>query len=494
MNLRQFWEMILVDNSWLVIEHYVSLAGGEGLNQTNLEKLLMNLYNYNGTFEEFLTEKIDASLTRDNLLAHAQSRGYRTEEDFIKYCIAEVYIQNNGTELDFTIECINGEQTLTKTTDVDNPYAEFTIYESGTYTVKAIASNEKTAQKEVVVFETVKHSELIVPTIAATGNFANNPNIAEVREGNVPIPTGYTYVKGDVKGGVVIKDSSGNEWVWVPAKVAEISEVVNGENVGKLYDFTDTGVTAKTYPTTLNSGYREPDVVTDASSGTDSTTGDEYDAAELSIVLEGEYANTQTAASFKAQLQNEFDNMIDSVSKYGGYYIGRYEAGGSTNSPVVQQGAEVMRYISYIASANISWHDMYTSAKKLAANESVTTGIIWGCQWDNTLRWLVSSNNLTWKDLIDSREWGNYRNSQGKASENSGKGRTAGYSEYWKSGNIYDLAGNYNEWTLEAYSTNRRVYRGGQKGGSSPASSRNDFYPSKLVVETTTFRPTLIIE
>lgn len=41
---------------------------------------------------------------------------------------------------------------------------------------------------------------------------------------------------------------------------------------------------------------------------------------------------------FLIQLQNEFDEMIESVRIYGGFYIGRYETGKNDEEAVVQKG------------------------------------------------------------------------------------------------------------------------------------------------------------
>ena len=57
----------------------------------------------------------------------------------------------------------------------------------------------------------------------------NNPNVRAVLTGQVPLPTGYTYVEGTstseattpTSWGVVVKDGSDNEWVWVPVNSTE---------------------------------------------------------------------------------------------------------------------------------------------------------------------------------------------------------------------------------------------------------------------------------
>ena len=149
----------------------------------------------------------------------------------------------------------------------------------------------------------------------------------------VPVPKGYTAstVTGEksVSSGFVIKEgndggaTSGiNEFVWVP--VSNISDIYDSaNNAGQLWDFSGTTSSKKTYPTTKNSGCREPDVVTDASEGSDSTSGTKYDAVSTNLQQAG-MSSTATASTFKTQLQNEFNEMIKSVKTYGGFYIGRY--------------------------------------------------------------------------------------------------------------------------------------------------------------------------
>ena len=104
--------------------------------------------------------------------------------------------------------------------------------------------------------------------------------------------------------------------------------------------------------------------------------------------------------------------------------------------------------------------------------------MIWGSQWDRTLMWLIESENKTKEEICDSSDWGNYSNN---IEEGAGSRRATGYSETWKTANIYDLAGNVGEWTMEASSTNGRVYRGGYytyTGTDFPAGDRNYSTPT----------------
>ena len=223
--------------------------------------------------------------------------------------------------------------------------------------------------------------------------------MADVRDG-VPIPKGFTYKEGTRDTGLVIQDEKGNEFVWVPA-------------TGSTYvkDTSFKGVTP---------------------------TGD----------------NT---------LPNGITDETADVVKYGGFYIGRYEAGipeedtspsNETGIPVSKKGATVWTKINYTNSK--------ARAESMISNKYVQTGLITGKAWDTTCNWIKDSlssiNELA--SLKDSRYYGNYNNSLSPANENSGKIRTAGFSENWKVKNIYDLAGNVWEMTSEAYNSGF-ISRGG---------------------------------
>ena len=184
--------------------------------------------------------------------------------------------------------------------------------------------------------------------------------------------------------------------------------------------------------------------------------------------------------------------------KYGGFYIGRYEAGipegntspsDKTGIPVSKKGAIVWTSIDYTNSK--------ASAESMISNEYVQTGLITGKSWDTTCNWIKDSLNSINKlaSLTDSKYYGNYYDSLAPANENSGTKRTAGFSENWKIKNIYDLAGNVWEWTSEACSSGF-IRRGGSYnnvGGGGPVSYRSSYDASRTNVGVG-FRPRLYIK
>ena len=217
------------------------------------------------------------------------------------------------------------------------------------------------------------------------------------------------------------------------------------------------------------------------------------------------------------------ETMLSSVYRNGGFWIGQYEAGADTYSAkednsrtlVIAQGKYPYNYIT-CANAQIKSSGLNSG--------NYTSSLMFGIQWDLVLKHLQVRGGMTVTDLTDdSSSWGNYfnaiftiqngeytatpgtansfkpytENTSGKV-ENSKKLQNksvllttgANASQNCKM-NIYDIAGNQYEFTLEK-NTNVSfpcTSRGGNyliTGSSTPASSHgggntttnNDIYSS----------------
>jgi len=295
----------------------------------------------------------------------------------------------------------------------------------------------------------------------------------------VPVPKGYTAssvaTENKVSEGFVIYENTNgedkkeevndnnkdtarttrNQFVWVP--VANPSEMYgtdkDGKKWGKLYNFSANGITAKNWTeqdsvisitaTSGGSSFREPDII-DADS-----------------------SNSVTIS----QLETEFNNMIESVKKYGGFYIGRYETGNLS-----QEKASIIKNNSDIG--NQTWYTMYKKAKGIAVNDNATSSMIWGSQWDAAMRWMYNSGNEEKKKYTyNSTGKGNYD------STNENKPIATGTIDKYAINNIYDMAGNVWECTLEADDTYTRIDRGGgylYNSNNFPSSNRGiyDYGPT----------------
>ena len=193
------------------------------------------------------------------------------------------------------------------------------------------------------------------------------------------------------------------------------------------------------------------------------------------------YTNYKKQSIEKYKNYRDNDTDQESVNTYGGFYISRYEAGdgdangterswssSNSNTVVSKKGAIVYNYISQT--------DSITRAESMYAGKSK---LISGAGWDRTLNWLIETKAKTENEVfVNSSSWGNYNDSTGNAKTNSGPSNmnyTTGRNEAWKANNIYDLAGNVEDWTTEADSSVKRFSRGGVDildGSDYPASYR----------------------
>ena len=294
--------------------------------------------------------------------------------------------------------------------------------------------------------------------------------VASGADGEHTVNTGFVIYQGD---GEVNNDNawdesvSRNQWVWVP--VYDSSRIysidANGKRSGKLYDYSSTGRSSYT------NGF-EPGILT--------VSDNEQNFARYNMI-------GMTRDKLYKELQVEYDSTIESIEKYGGFYIGRYETGDlSSKVPVVKRMNTSIH--------TQTWYTMYSKMKYLGANSNVKANMIWGSLWDETLQWLVDTECKTYEQVgTDSTSWGNYKNATfeytttgGSTSTKSASSSTripTGSTEYTNANNIYDMAGNVWDWTLEANGTNYRIYRGGYynyNGAYSPADDRYNDNPSTV--------------
>ena len=314
--------------------------------------------------------------------------------------------------------------------------------------------------------------------------------------GEYEIDTGFVIYEGDP----YIDDRNAretrNQFVWVP--VTDIDEFYgtdkNGKNWGKLYSNYRTNFQNNNWRESSGlisiinkTRQREPDIV--LKSGSEGYDMDSqfryYEALNEEFVY--------NSHDFLIQLELEFNAMLESVKKYGGFYIARYETSNLgdnisyLNPPVSRKGK------TNISGQN--WYRLYENCKLVkGTNTNIVTGMIWGNQWDRTMRWITETGAKEEYDVLsNSVDWGNYKNSSFQYENISGsnldlnktEGQTViiptGTYEEAKANNIYDLAGNVSEWTMEASGGNSRVARGGSyiDNGTVYVHSRTDITPGE---------------
>ena len=171
--------------------------------------------------------------------------------------------------------------------------------------------------------------------------------------------------------------------------------------------------------------------------------------------------------------ESEYNAMRASVLEYNGFYVGRYEAGttstrdrnsGITDDVVIKQGKNVYNWIGWSNSDDMKVETggaVQKSKEFASANNytSVTSTLIYGVQWDAIMQFIDSGYKNEDGTLYEKNSF--VANSTGKGNYTGSLLPTGSNSEYAVK-NIYDLAGNAYEWTMESYNANCRVDRGRQ--------------------------------
>ena len=280
--------------------------------------------------------------------------------------------------------------------------------------------------------------------------------------------------------GLVIQDASGNEYVWVvvPRTTAVYKKTGLGKTTFTDTDYTNIETDLQNYTSTYRNGTRYSDTWAADTDNVGWLTSDEY-----------------------TELKNK---MLKSVYLNGGFYVGRYEAGiaenrtseGPTNSDGKYTIAEMPAPVSKADAYPYTWVTR-TQAQNLASkvnSGTKTSSLMFGVQWDLMLAFMSKDKaKITSTDILtsDSTTIGNYYNStfqlsqtgkyatlnddsnedlnltwnpsttpttnfvdtnRNKIAQSSGENVilvTTGTSEKNKVMNIYDVAGNVFEWTLE---------------------------------------------
>ena len=264
-------------------------------------------------------------------------------------------------------------------------------------------------------------------------------NVYSTNYVNPPIPEGYKHVCGEWNNGFVIERcSDGSQFVWVPVGSLDSDGTFDGDHF-------------------------------DSKFGRRNFRNDEF----------ADYG-------YHEELKGELLEQLESVKKYGGFYISRYNISKSSAGKP-QSVKEVMPWV------NINFDDAKKIASTIEDNEAVKSHLTFGAEYDSVLEWFIKTEVKTLAEIAeDSTEWGNHWNTENSPR----KVVETGSREKWCANNIYDFAGNVDEWTQEQNESSYRVIRGGYcdvNGYFYPVAFRNYGSPDNDY-DDTGFRATLYIK
>ena len=386
------------------------------------------------------------------------------------------------------------------------------------FTGKTVTITESTDKKEWII--AVDNVELSVKAGKET-----TPPIATLPTGAgtkpyLPNEEVFSQVEGtDLTNGLVITDhktegvSDGNEYVWV-----EVPNAILGGGTptfGPNYSaqgLTATEITDETID--ANKGKIEEALIAYAETllngSIESSNSDIYKNSRMGWKDEF-YEGCGVADS--TTYNNMYKAMLKSVYNHGGFWIGRYEAGiteartasgdiDASLKPLSKQNVYPLNYVTCSQAQTLAGRINNIDSK-------YNSSLMFGVQWDMVLKYLEkkatwNGNTESYYLTQDSSSWGEYMgtslsttianareftymtNSWGNVVNNtrsnyggpvlSSTGSLIGTDKM----NIFDLAGNEFEWTLEHATSNSGIpcsARGGgftNTGSSYPASGRDD--------------------
>ena len=378
------------------------------------------------------------------------------EESKIKELKEKVRIDIAGKR----VENINGELRVSVLKEILDKYFDNVPVET------QITSETKLKAKEEYGKYEMKISDIDVGEITYETSYTI---FKDVNGEQVPIPEGYIVSENSdeniVNKGLVISDSRGNEYVWISCTVDSSSNKLQ-------YKRTEWGV--------------EKD-------GTDNSRAikDELTLKDIDVT----YSKTDTDNGINEEISKEIVAQInaekESIKKYGGYYIGRYEVGKDNKTAVIK--AEQEPYV------NIKWSKAYELAKGIGGGEGATTYLCSSYSWDTAINFIQNTTGKNYATSIIGFN-GNWKSQEVK--DSSGKViKPVNTAQRLNTGlttalcNIYDMGGNVGEFTTELNpgTSETVVLRGGSYYNSNPAGYRWDD-DSGYASSNYVFRATLFLK
>lgn len=359
------------------------------------------------------------------------------EESKIKELKEKVRIDIAGKR----VENINGELRVSVLKEILDKYFDNVPVET-----QITSETELKAKEEYGKYE-MKISDIDVGEITYETSYTI---FKDVNGEQVPIPEGYIVSENSdeniVNKGLVVSDSRGNEYVWISCTVDSSSNKLQ-------YKRTEWGV--------------EKD-------GTDNSRAikDELTLKDIDVT----YSKTDTDNGINEEISKEIVAQInaekESIKKYGGYYIGRYEVGKDNKTAVIK--AEQEPYV------NIKWSKAYELAKGIGGGEGATTYLCSSYSWDTAINFIQNTTGKNYATSIIGFN-GNWKSQEVK--DSSGKViKPVNTAQRLNTGlttalcNIYDMGGNVGEFTTELNpgTSETVVLRGGGDNYNVPAGYRWD--------------------
>ncbi len=137
-------------------------------------------------------------------------------------------------------------------------------------------------------------------------------------------------------------------------------------------------------------------------------------------------------------------SQVESVRKYGGYFISRYDISH-------REGSDVPLSVKgQFPWTNINFYNARAVATKLANGNGVMSHLLYGAEQDTAIEWFYQTDPQRSSDnFFYAAKWGNYGSYDASGVLAYDYLFVTGKYEKYRKHNLYDFAGNIAEWTQE---------------------------------------------
>ena len=361
-------------------------------------------------------------------------------------------------------------------------------------TVKTILTGKDYVKelKDTSFISTKGEHEIQYSELYTTGSTTGGQTVVD----GVTIPSGFTHIAGESKEeGIVVADSKGNEFVWVP--------VTKKEDGTATAPYVETnGMLTKKDGTQIEIQLGRYNF--DRTTGEPTTAPSDY-TEDTPENHNSDYGNA---------IAINIENFKTSVEENGGYYIARYEAGvtsdtafstedmldeytapndtwtgydGDSSDIVIKSGEKVWNYVTQKKAS-----ELCINLKISNGYTDVTSDLVNSYAWDTAIVFIQkcgTDNNYANQAGLSTTP--DNPSNLGEAILAEGNGATKSDVQC----NIYDMAGNCFEWTTETFSVSSLpcVERGGVcRNSGNHTSNRGSVMPTYAYVHYS-FRPLLYL-
>lgn len=308
----------------------------------------------------------------------------------------------------------------------------FYVTEQGYYDIKVVHGDEIELETNKILI-----GDLVADNVNKIISEKKNTELLDENGNKIVVPAGFKIVSNDttsnaqtVEKGIVVEDKNENQYVWIPCTTEESETKLQYKRTEWEVE-DDNGTRASKDELTL-----------------ENVTCSDYDIAN-GLTIER-----------KDEIVEQVKKEKESVRKYNGYYIGRYEVGNENDTAVIKANKEPY--------TNKLWYQTYELAKGIGGGKYATTYLCSSYSWDTAINFIQNTGTVNYATTTEgfNENWygKEVRDISGGIIKEVNKAIRLKTGKTTAKSNIFDMGGNVCEFTTEVIPNTSEllVLRGGR--------------------------------